>query len=315
MKHLFIVGVGRSGTSLLQSMLAAHPRIAMLPETGFLRRYVFSGDLKPFDSSQLREDDYRLRRIRQSCWELAAPPGTKQTTLAIYRALHQPSCGECLNTAVNSETAVVGDKDPRLVEYLPVLPYVFQNDIYVINIVRDQRDVLLSKIKAGWSEKRNWRVNLAASRIQLGLADIDGARLFADRWITVRYEDLIETPEGVLTRITSALEIEYCADMLHFSRAARDLTGEKVEEWKKETLGPLLSHNTNKWRAGLSRGQIAAVEGATKRWLRRFDYGLLYGMKARRVMYGLVFSLIFFLYRLYRWMRIGRTVRNLKRVA
>jgi len=38
---IFIVGVGRSGTSLLQSMLNAHPEIVSTPETHFLRKYVF----------------------------------------------------------------------------------------------------------------------------------------------------------------------------------------------------------------------------------------------------------------------------------
>jgi len=34
---IFIVGVGRSGTSLVQSMLNAHSKIAFPPETHFVR--------------------------------------------------------------------------------------------------------------------------------------------------------------------------------------------------------------------------------------------------------------------------------------
>jgi len=43
---IFIIGLGRSGTSLLQSILNAHSEIAFLPETHFLRKYVFPGKLK-----------------------------------------------------------------------------------------------------------------------------------------------------------------------------------------------------------------------------------------------------------------------------
>ena len=39
-KKLFIVGVGRSGTTLLQSMLNAHPEICFTPETHFVKRYL-----------------------------------------------------------------------------------------------------------------------------------------------------------------------------------------------------------------------------------------------------------------------------------
>ena len=35
MKRIFIVGVARSGTTLLQSMLASHPEIHSFPETHF----------------------------------------------------------------------------------------------------------------------------------------------------------------------------------------------------------------------------------------------------------------------------------------
>ncbi|MFG0253297.1 MAG: sulfotransferase family protein, partial [Phycisphaerales bacterium JB038] len=35
----FIVGTGRSGTTLLQAMLASHPRLAIPPETKFFQRW------------------------------------------------------------------------------------------------------------------------------------------------------------------------------------------------------------------------------------------------------------------------------------
>ena len=49
MAPIFIVGVGRSGTSLLQTMLASHSLIAFPPETGFVRRYVGTGRLNTQD--------------------------------------------------------------------------------------------------------------------------------------------------------------------------------------------------------------------------------------------------------------------------
>ena len=37
---IFIVGVGRSGTSLLQAMLNAHSKITFTPETHFIKSYL-----------------------------------------------------------------------------------------------------------------------------------------------------------------------------------------------------------------------------------------------------------------------------------
>ena len=71
-KHLFIVGVGRSGTSLLQAMLASHAAIEIIPETGVLRNHVlktrFSRTLEAHGKDALKQlvsDDVRLGRVPQ----------------------------------------------------------------------------------------------------------------------------------------------------------------------------------------------------------------------------------------------------------
>ena len=52
---IIIVGVGRSGTSLLQSMLNTHSRIAFLPEIKFLRRFLFTKGLEQLYKSEGRD--------------------------------------------------------------------------------------------------------------------------------------------------------------------------------------------------------------------------------------------------------------------
>jgi len=43
---IFIIGVGRSGTTLLQVMLNSHSKIAFLPETHFFRFYISNPKLR-----------------------------------------------------------------------------------------------------------------------------------------------------------------------------------------------------------------------------------------------------------------------------
>lgn len=310
MKHLFIVGVGRSGTSLLQSMLAAHPAIAMLPETGLLRRYVFDGsDRLARDPSAAREDDQRLQRIPKSCWERAVPDGAT-AAVAVYRALHTRESAMCVK-GDRFDPQIVGDKDPRLVEFLPLLSALFPEDVFVIHIVRDPRDVLLSKIKAGWSADRNWRINLVASRVQLALAERYGEQTFGARWIPVRYEDLIRDPAAVLAGITERIGITYDERMLQFSDAARRLSGGAVEDWKRETLGPLLPGNHDKWRDGLTAAQIDATEAVTDRWMRRYGYTSTPGVPLRRLLYRWAIGGVASLYVAMRRVRNRRMRRHL----
>lgn len=329
-------------------MLAAHPMIAMLPETGLLRRYVFSKAAQSVDPATLWEVDHRVQRIDRRCWEVAvdgdSAPGDSDATAAqgetdgsplpvleLYRRLHAPECARCLgggDSPTHTPAAtltptldvpdhpptihVIGDKDPRLVEYLPLLAALFPQEVYVIHIVRDPRDVLVSKIKAGWSERRNWRVNLAASRVQLAAADRDGTTIFGTRWIELRYEDLLSDPVRELQRITDAIGIEYSEQMLQFSDAAQRLSGGSIEEWKKETLGPLLSQNYGKWRSSLDHRQIDAVEGAMGRWIKRYGYEPTPGGAIRRFGYRTVFGVFAFFYSVWRRGRNGAILRRVR---
>lgn len=308
MAEIFIVGVGRSGTSLLQSMFAAHSAVAMLPETSFLRRYVTdgSGAGRSAGGSGRRDSvaeaaapdnrdataewaaqydrDERLRRLDRELWSRAveeafggAPPvvepGVPRVVQVggLYRALLAPEVAAAQAGKNRQTIAYTGDKDPRLIEFLPLLKELFPES-HVIQIVRDPRDVLLSKSRAEWSKGRGWRANLAAGRFQLDLGDRFGRELWGWRYHTVRYEDLLEAPERSLRRLTAELDLEFEAGMLEFGPAAERLGRGETEAWKKETLGPLLKNNAGKWRNELSPRQTGLVEQVYRRWMERYGY-------------------------------------------
>src|SRR5690606_22202324 len=125
---VFIVGVGRSGTSLLQSMLNAHPNIVFLPETQFLRKYVFKKN-----SSLVKQD--KLLDI------LGKDEKFKVLNIGL-KDLHNKNAGEIylltLKQYEQSNSLYVGDKDPRLLDYLVQLND-FTPKSKVIHIIRDPR--------------------------------------------------------------------------------------------------------------------------------------------------------------------------------
>ena len=164
---IFIVGVGRSGTSLLQNMLHGHPKIVFLPETSMLRRLIFSGLLErrykqggvetvfqalKTDSSlhRLKIDDCTLINILKKSLE-SRPFG-----IELYCTLRDYYIE---NNAPG--VSLIGDKDPRLIESLWLLKSYFPES-YIVHIYRDPPDVLLSKKKADWSKNRPPYLNAAA---------------------------------------------------------------------------------------------------------------------------------------------------------
>jgi hypothetical protein len=258
---VFIVGVGRSGASLLQSMLAMHPDLAFPPETVFLRRYVATGLLTKTvkregieKAAQILERDERFQRTGLDPRELmnALPQDQEVTDGVVYRAWLR-------KIAERQNKPGSGDKDPRAIEYLGLLQQVFPN-CNVVHIIRDPRDVLASKKKAEWSRKRGVMRHIFANRVQLRVGRKQGMRLFKTRYHEIVYEELLKDPEGELRNLSHELGLHFDPAMLDFGNSAGRLVSEREMAWKKETLGPLLKNNQGKWQTELTQWEVALTE-------------------------------------------------------
>lgn len=271
---IFIVGVGRSGTSLLQSMLHAHQGIALLPETHFFRHYIAHpcirwrhqrDGVESFRSTLASDEEYQRADIPEE--ELLAPflneahpfdlSVVYTRLLGLYREREQVS--------------VIGEKDPRLIDYLPQLRHVFP-EARILHIVRDPRDVLLSRINADWSAGRPDWLHMLTYRAQLARGHNQGRHSFGARYMEVRYEDLLAEPERVLRNVAKHVGFTYSDTMLAFQRSAEELVQESERAWKVETMGPLLRNNIGKWQNGLTDGQVRLTEHVCSKAFDWFEY-------------------------------------------
>jgi len=271
---VFIVGVGRSGTSLLQSMLHAHPDISFLPETHFFRNYVArlnnrweheKAGGEAFRSTLAKDEEYQRACI--SVENILSPflDGTCTFDLAkVYTRL--------LRLHRDRESvAIVGEKDPRLIDYLPQVKQVFP-EARILHIVRDPRDVLLSRMNADWSAGRPDWLHMLTYRAQIVRGRREGLRSFGSQYMELRYEDLLSEPERVLHEVAKHVGVAYSDAMLAFQHSAEELVHESERSWKEETTGPLLRDNTGKWRNELSDWQICLTEQVCSRALGWFGY-------------------------------------------
>jgi len=265
---IIVCGVGRSGTSLLQSMLNANQSICFPPETHFYRKYVAHRRLRNKLEAEgptrfverLYGDDY-FQRLNISADDLLVPYLTSDrpfSLTALYRDMLNKYCSS--HVAVKrSGTAIVGDKDPRLLDYLDILKKDYA-EARVIHLVRDPRDVLVSRMRAKWSAGHRWWLHVLLYRAQW-----ENGRRQVQRWhdgtyLEIGYEKLITEPESALRRICEHVRIDYDERMLEFQRSAASLVAKEEMQWKGTTLGPLLTGNTGKWRRELTPFQICFVE-------------------------------------------------------
>lgn len=256
---VLICGVGRSGTSLLHSMMNAHSELCFPPETHFFRRYVAKASgcttWKPGQREDLLvslrgDEDFARAGIDPEA--LLDDPLAESGPAGAFSALLQ-------RVAQEQGKSRVGDKDPKNIDSLRALKMAYPK-AFVIHVIRDPRDVLLSRMKAAWSAKRSWWMHPLIYREQLRRGKAYGRALFAERYAEIRYEDLLQEPVEQLQRLCELVEIPWDAAMLNFGESAAQLVDAKEMSWKRETLGPLLAKNMGKWRGKLTPFQVAYCE-------------------------------------------------------
>lgn len=212
----FIVGVARSGTTLLRLMLDAHPLVAIPPET-----HLFSEVVTAFRSSRDPLAEAERAVLESPRWQdFGIPARDFHRRLA---GLRPAGPGEFLRTfyllyAERAGKERWGDKTPvyldRMVPIQAVLP-----EARFVHLIRDGRDVAVSIAPLWWGPSEPgeiaawWAERLAFARRQ-------AAEL---RWYReIRYEDLVADPPGVLQSVCDFLELPWHASMLEYYKGARE---------------------------------------------------------------------------------------------
>jgi hypothetical protein len=227
----FVVGVGRSGTTLLRMMLDAHPQLAMPPETHFINPFIQASGRLRFGPQAAAKTLVHDERRRWNDFGL-----DQDELLARFEALDPFNTTDALRAfyelyAAQHGKPRWGDKTPDYVRKMKKIQKTLP-EAHFIHVIRDGRDAGLSQnariAKRGKSPvppkemARRWRKRI--SKAQEDSADVA-------KYIEVRYEDLISDTEGVLRRICDFVELEFDPAMLTYH--------ERAEERLQEMAGAL----------------------------------------------------------------------------
>ena len=199
----FLVGCGRSGTTLLRAMCDSHPDLAVPPESHFIVPLA-AGSGHPIDSAVFLDRLYAQERFR--LWEL-----DRAEVEAAFRRSAPDDYAGAVRTVFSAWAATQGkiryaDKTPGYVLHIPMLARLFPESVFV-HLVRDGRDVACSFLELGWADTveeaaLHWRLRVLRGR-QGGLA------LPSHRYHELRYEDLVADPEGSLRRLCDVMSVPF----------------------------------------------------------------------------------------------------------
>ena len=211
----FVVGMNRSGTTLLRMMLDSHPELAIPPETHFVpdllravrKRGATAADALAAMKSHREWEDFGFSDAEALGWLEGLP---KLEPGAAVRAFFEAY-------AARVGKPRWGDKTPRYVLKMPLIQR-HVGEARFIHVIRDGRDVALSVLDRTVREDvdaaevaRRWRRKIERARE-------DAPRLH--HYLEVRYEDLVAEPEPALRRICEFCELDYDPAMLSYHETA-----------------------------------------------------------------------------------------------
>jgi hypothetical protein len=266
----FVVGVPRSGTTLLRLMLDAHPQLTIPPETYFLPqllRACKSGDATPERVMEVitatrRWQDFQLEPISLLRRLPADRPVKGREAARAFYAAYAESVGK----------PRWGDKTPVYLKNMVAIQKGLPEARF-IHIVRDGRDVALSVLGLLFGPDsvdeaaRRWKRKVLRGREQ-------AARLRHYR--EVRYEDLVADPGSTVRSVCEYLELPWDPAMLDYHRHAAERMAVIARRRERQGLDPIPTgygprihaltseppkeERVGRWRAEMAPADRAAYE-------------------------------------------------------
>jgi hypothetical protein len=272
---VFVVGMNRSGTTLLRMMLDAHPQLTIPPETHFVPDLIKAArepDATPEDALA----------AMKSAREWGDFGFSDEEMLARLRAQPNVKPGPAVRTFYEAYMEQQGkqrwgEKTPTYVQKMKLIQRALPEARFV-HVIRDGRDVALSVLDRTVRDltaadvARRWRKKITKARE-------DSPQL--EHYIEIRYEDLILDTEPVLRSVCEFIELPWDDSLLSYhersadrlremARAlpaegrAKELSVERRMKTHEMTTKPPSADRVARWRTQMSseqRQEFEAVAG------------------------------------------------------
>ncbi|HSF82164.1 MAG TPA: sulfotransferase [Anaerolineales bacterium] len=264
---VFIVGIQRSGTTLLAAILAAHSRMSCGPETHFFRQ------LAKIDPELLVKPDTWPQAAVDFIGSITHNSFSDRETVTLlekyridknqvngYLSARRPSISAVLGSVTEQHMTLLGkrrwvEKTPDHIKYLDLIRKYFPDSL-IIRIVRDPRDVALSLLKVPWGA----RTHLEAYIYWKNLDDASQEFFAKDKdTYTLRFEDLVTSPEQSIQELCDRLGVAFELGMLDTSQTGKMINRRNVP-WKDSVSQPIDSKRVSVWRTELTEEQNKLAE-------------------------------------------------------
>jgi hypothetical protein len=243
-RRVFIVGVARTGSTLLRHVLNRSPQVLILPETHFMKRARSLGlasrlasDGAASVTAVLYADD-ALSRTGYWAWlRRTVPPAEFQRRLAATEPTLAAVFALIIDLYVEHSgkdaLRAVGEKTPSHLAFVPQFVSWYP-DAVVIHTFRDPRAIYASELRrrreGRWGPKKRLRwlpgvvvgaalplmeaVRTTVVWRRADRLDAEWRASLGERYALVRFEDLVTRPADALADICRRIGVEFDASLL-----------------------------------------------------------------------------------------------------
>ena len=268
---LIVLGVSRSGTTLLRVILDRSPGIAIPDETFFVPQLA-RRHRGMVDSDSFLDDLRRFPRL--AAWGLSADAFAS-------RLRPDMEIGEAISAVFDAYASSRGkprwgDKTPMYMRHLGLLDRLFHDAQYV-HLIRDGRDAALAfldmpehVVTKTWAHPGDAAGFACEWRVEVGDARDLGRRVGTSRYFEVRYENLVAEPERVVRSICEFASLRFEPAMLEYSGSI-DVSAKPHHQ----RLLQAPTKGVRDWRTQMSPEDASAFESIAGDLLAELGYELL----------------------------------------
>ncbi len=290
----FIIGIGRSGTTLLTKILNTHPSIISNPESRFILHFFRSiNNLNSItqkeiiqvseDILKIKESDYtdlRIWDINKAIFKKAVKNINPQITYYNFSKHIHLQSGLAKRTNYPS---IIFDKNPPYTLFFNELEKL-NPDIKYIAMVRDYRDNILSRLKYKMDIHNN--IYFAALKWSYFNKKIIAAiEKCPDKVCVVRYEDLVNNTKAEVDKICHFINVPFDKSMLEYYKNTRSEYEKNIESLQpkksklyeamhKRLTKPISKDYLYNWKKNMNAYDLAVSEYIAGLEGKYFGYGL-----------------------------------------
>lgn len=252
LKPLFIFSLPRSGSTLLQRVLAADSQIASVAEPWVLLPFVYALREQGINA----EYGHALASMALKDLFLELPNGKQDFLSAVGSAMR-----ELYQKATkNKEARYFLDKTPRYALIADEIIDIFPDGKFIF-LWRNPLAIIASIVETWGGGK--WDLSMCKVDLFKGMASlIDGYQAHSNHILAVQYESFLHSPERELSRIAEYLELKLDPDVLkNFSQVS--FKGKLVDPTGTKNYQVVDTAPLDKWRSVINNP-------LRKMWCRRY---------------------------------------------